>query len=141
MADGEARNKNVILYMESMNDINDSKALIFEDEEGRFTLSPRGCFASSLIDTSISESDISEIFSDQKFDSAFMTLVGRFRRAGFLKYDDEPNNKEKTREDQMNLFASTVLGFYPKATKEQIEAAFDLFFILLEKHGNTVKNK
>ena len=123
--------------MEEIFDINESRALIFEDKEGRFTLSPRGCFQSALCGTKITENDDPfKINESDDFDGAFKVLVKRFKERKWLDYDEEIKDKGDEKE-QEKVFVDTVLGFFPSATKQQATAAFDLFFILLEKHGHT----
>lgn len=119
-------------------DINQGKALIFEDDKGRFTLSPRGCFASAIWDTSIS-TDANGVFGlseTSKFDSAFTILVKRFKEHGWIEDDDNLPVKG-TKEEQEQIFCDTVKGFYPNATNEQVTAAYDLFKDLIVRHGNT----
>lgn len=119
-------------------DINEGKALIFVDDKGGFTLSPRGCFASALIDTSIAGGDdILELNEDQKFEMAFSILVERFKKNGWIRQEGKPEGGG-TSEEQREKFGDTILGFYKNATRQQLDAAFDEFFYLLKKHGNTV---
>ena len=119
-----------------MFDINDSKALIFEDEDGRFTLSPRGCFASALSDTGIGGyENATELSDDPKFGIAFNVLVKRFRENGWIENDGrEPSGNGG---DQKTVFIKTVGVYFKNASEDELEAAFDEFVILLEKHGNT----
>jgi hypothetical protein len=122
-----------------MIDINESKALIFEEEDGTFSLSPRGCFACALTDTDIvDEKDASELNEDRKFDIAFKVLVKRFIEAGWITYGEEPAGGG-TAEDQRETFNNVILGFYKDVTDAQVNAAFDEFCILLERHGNVKK--
>jgi hypothetical protein len=117
-------------------DINESKALIFEDEEGRFSLSPRGCFASALVDAGIGDAgNAIELSDDPKFDATFNVLVKRFKEHGWI----ESGGKEPsgTDEKQKDVFVKTVGVYFKNADKDELEAAFDEFMILLEKHGNT----
>ena len=96
--------------MEEIFDINEGKALIFEDDEGRLTLSPRGCFASALLDTGIGgHENAVELSNDPKFDCAFKVLV----------------------------FTKTVSVYFKNANEDELEAAFDEFAILMEEHNNT----
>ena len=128
--------------MEEKQDINSGKAIIFEDDEGRFTLTPRGCFATALCHTRIVDTDEFDLNQLAAFNSLFTVLVERFKRRGWIKYDDEKESDvTETRKDQEEVFVKTVRGFYPNATEEQASAAFDLFFNLLEKHGNTTETK
>ena len=124
---------------ESFN-INEGKALIFEDDEGRFTLSPRGCFASAICDTSIydGEGDVFGLSETSKFDSAFKILVKRYEERGWVE-SDKNLPPEGTSDDQKRIFRDTVKGFYPSATDEQADAAFDLFMELMTKHGNAIR--
>lgn len=122
--------------MEEIFDINESQALIFEDDNGCFTLSPRGCLASALNDAGIGGYDnVLELSYDSKFISAFKVLVNRFKKNGWI----ENNGKEPcgTREDQEKAFSKTIGVYFKDATEDEISAAFDHFFILLEEHGNT----
>lgn len=121
---------------EKVFDINDSKALIFEDDEGRFTLSPRGCFASALSDTGIGGyENATELSHDPKFDSAFKVLVKRFKKNGWIESDGrEPSGNG---DDQKTVFTKTVGIYFKNASEDELEAAFDEFAILLEEHGNT----
>ena len=119
-------------------DINEGKALIFIDDKERFTLSPRGCFAYALIDTSIAGGDdILELNEDQKFDMSFNILVERFKKKGWIQQEGKEEGGG-TSEDQREGFHNVILGFYKDATRQQLDAAFDEFFYLLKKHGNTV---
>ena len=119
-----------------MFDINDSKALIFEDEDGRFTLSPRGCFASALSDTGIGGyENATELSDDPKFDIAFNVLVKRFRENGWIENDGREQSGNGG--DQKTVFIKTVGVYFKNASEDELEAAFDEFVILLEKHGNT----
>ena len=114
---------------EKVFDINDSKALIFEDDEGRFTLYPRGCFASALSDTGIGGyENATELSHDPKFDSAF-------KKNGWIESDGrEPSGNG---DDQKTVFTKTVGIYFKNASEDELEAAFDEFAILLEEHGNT----
>lgn len=122
-------------------DINSGRALIFEDDNGCFTLSPRGCFLSALSATNIiSQDDPVENNDSVSFDGAFSVLVSRYKEKNWLKYDDKekPSGRKK---DQKKVFVDTIYGFFPNATKDQAVSAFDLFFIELEKHGWTTKQE
>lgn len=118
-------------------DINKSKALILENDEGRFSLSPRGCFASALVDTKIVDENVAELSETNDFDGAFRVLVSRFEKYGLI--DNGEGNKRDSNHNPSKLFKKTVRGFYPNATKDQVNAAFDLFVILMTEHGNTDK--
>ena len=121
---------------EKINDINEGTALIFEDDNGCFTLTPRGCLASTLIDVGIADSeDITELGDNRKFGAAFSVLVKRFKERGWI----EGSGKEPsgTSEDQKNVFMKTIGVYFKNADKDELEAAFDEFMILLEKHENT----
>ena len=121
-------------------DINEGKALIFENEDGGFSLSPRGCFAAALIDTDIvDEKDVSELNETTKFDNSFRVLIRRFRKAGWLTYNGEEEGGG-TAEDQRKAFKYVIFGFYGDTTDPQADAAFDEFCILLENHGNAKKD-
>ena len=122
--------------MEEIFDINEGKALIFEYDEGRLTLSPRGCFAWALTDTGIGgyESAV-ELSNDPKFDSAFKVLVKRFRENGWIENDGKEPFVNGV--DQKTVFAKTVSVYFKNASEDELEAAFDEFAILLEEHGNT----
>ena len=122
--------------MEEIFDINEGKALIFEDDEGRLTLSPRGCFAWALTDTGIGgyESAV-ELSDDPKFDSAFKVLVKRFRENGWIENDGKEPSVNGV--DQKTVFTKTVSVYFKNASEDELEAAFDEFAILLEEHGNT----
>ena len=122
--------------MEEIFDINEGKALIFENNEGRLTLAPRGCFAWALTDTGIGgyESAV-ELSNDPKFDCAFKVLVKRFRENGWIENDGkEPSANE---DDQKTVFTKTVSVYFKNASEDELEAAFDEFAILLEEHNNT----
>lgn len=121
---------------EKTNDINEGTALIFEDDNGCFTLTPRGCLASALIDVGITDSeDMTELSDNRKFGAAFNVLVKRFKEHGWI----EGSGKEPsgTSEDQKNVFMKTIGVYFKNADKDELEAAFDEFMILLEKHENT----
>ena len=122
--------------MEEIFDINEGKALIFEYDEGRLTLSPRGCFAWALTDTGIGgyESAV-ELSDDPKFDSAFKVLVKRFRENGWIENDGKESSVNGV--DQKTVFTKTVSVYFKNASEDELEAAFDEFAILLEEHGNT----
>ena len=122
--------------MEEIFDINEGKALIFEYDEGRLTLSPRGCFAWALTDTGIGgyESAV-ELSDDPKFDSAFKVLVKRFRENGWIENDGKEPSVNGV--DQKTVFTKTVSVYFKNASEDELEAAFDEFTILLEEHGNT----
>lgn len=120
--------------MEEIFDINKSNALIFENDNGEFTLSPRGCFALALADTGIGGCESAVELNDQaKFGAAFSVLVKRFEDKGWIDYEGkEPTG---TREDQKAVFIKTVRVYFKEAGDDELEAAFDEFMILLEKHG------
>ena len=119
-------------------DINSGKAIAFEDSEGRFTLSPRGCFMFALIDTGIIEDDDPlKINEDSKFDMAFNVLVKKYKERGFIETDEEIPIGSK--EDEICIFKKVIGTYYKDATDSEIEIALDEFTILLQKHGNTVK--
>lgn len=122
--------------MEEIFDINEGKALIFEDDEGRLTLSPRGCFAWALTDTGIGgyESAV-ELSNDPKLDCAFKVLVKRFRENGWIENDGKEPSVNGV--DQKTVFTKTVSVYFKNASEDELEAAFDEFAILLEEHGNT----
>lgn len=122
--------------MEEIFDINEGKALIFEDDEGRLTLSPRGCFAWALTNTGIGgyESAV-ELSNDPKFDGAFKVLVKRFRENGWIENDDKEPSVNG--DDQKTVFTKTVSVYFKNASEDELEAAFDEFAILLEEHNNT----
>lgn len=120
-------------------DINESNALIFEDDEGRFTLSPRGCLAAALSDVGIGDTDDAiELSKTPKFDMAFRVLVKRFKEHGWIEGNGEPQG---TKNEQMEAFSAVVGVYFKGATENEIEAAFDEFVILLERHGNTKKDE
>lgn len=122
--------------MEEIFDINEGKSLIFEYDEGRLTLSPRGCFAWALTDTGIGgyESAV-ELSDDPKFDSAFKVLVKRFRENGWIENDGKEPSVNGV--DQKTVFTKTVSVYFKNASEDELEAAFDEFAILLEEHNNT----
>ena len=122
--------------MEEIFGINEGKALIFEHDEGRLTLSPRGCFAWALTDTGIGgyESAV-ELSNDPKFDCAFKVLVKRFRENGWIENDGKEPSVNGV--DQKTVFTKTVSVYFKNASEDELEAAFDEFTILLEEHGNT----
>ncbi len=119
-------------------DINKGKALIYEDDKGEFSLSPRGCFAWSLADTKISNLHPTELSETSDFDTAFKILVSRFEKYGFI---DSGNTEVDNEHEPREIFIETVKGFYPNATDWQVNAAFDAFAIFMEQHGNTNKNE
>lgn len=121
--------------MEEIFDINEGKALIFEDDEGRLTLSPRGCFAWALTDTGIGGYENAvELSNDPKFDCAFKVLVKRFRENGWIETDGKEPSVNGV--DQKTVFTKTVSVYFKNASEDELEAAFDEFTILLEEHGN-----
>ena len=122
--------------MEEIFDINEGKALIFEDDEGRLTLSPRCCFAWALIDTGIVRCESAvELGNDSKFDCAFKVLVKRFKENGWIENDAKEPSVNGV--DQKTVFTKTVSVYFKNASEDELEAAFDEFTILLEEHGNT----
>lgn len=124
--------------MEEIFDINEGNALIFEDNKGRFTLSPRGCFASALLDTGIgSYENAVELSNDPKFDCAFKVLVKRFRKNGWIENDGKEPSVNG--DDQKTVFTKTVSVYFKNASEDELEAAFDEFAILMEEHGNAKK--
>lgn len=117
-------------------DINEGRALIFEDDNGCFTLTPRGCLASALIDVGIADSeDMTELNDNRKFGAAFNVLVKRFKEYGWIEGGgEEPSG---TSEDQKSVFMKTIGVYFKNADEDELEAAFDEFMDLLEKHENT----
>ena len=118
------------------------EALFMLEEEDKWkdepiTLSPKGCLGIALEDTSIADDVLFlEDERNKKYDSAYLILEKRMKDAGYIT-DENGETKDSTdSEKPAVIFSRTIKGFYPKASEEQIAAAWDLFIYHMERHGN-----
>ena len=120
---------------EKVFDINKTYALIFENDDKTYTLSPFGCFIASLTDTGILDDDVFKNSENQKARTAFKVLVKVFEDNGFIHYEDG-KPVCGTKQDQIDLFKKTVGTYFRDATDDMIETAFEQFMLELKEHGN-----
>lgn len=120
-------------------DINYTRALIFEDEEGRLTLSPRACLISALqdagiIDTSI---DIVTVNDDYAFNGAYLALINVFEEEGYIESVKKPGFfKRLFRKKCPTLFCEVIKMFYPQASYFETVGAWHAFYRYMKLHGN-----
>ena len=111
-------------------------------EKERYSLTAKACFAIAISDTRISPTDI--LFDDVEnhaFQSAYIILERRMNDAGYVTDKDGKAKDNKDSEKPEVIFTRTIKGFYPNASDEQIDAAWELFVYHMTRQGNATKRK
>ena len=111
-------------------------------EKERYSLTAKACFAIAISDTRISPTDV--LFDDVEnhaFQSAYIILERRMNDAGYVTDKDGKAKDNKDSEKPEVIFTRTIKGFYPNASDEQIDAAWELFVYHMTRQGNATKRK
>lgn len=106
------------------------------DENARWQLTPIVCLGFALAETEISVDPFSTGERNSKFESAYTILERRMNDAGYITDENGETKDHTNSEKPVVIFTKTIKGFYPKATDEQISAAWDLFVYHMDKQGN-----
>ncbi len=119
--------------MEEIFDINESQALIFEDDNGCFTLSPRGCLASALNDAVAANNEPPKPRSLSSLESVAMPKIlrdfpdfnakvfsQRVRRDAKTYYESGMQHKVLFGHDATEHFLETFEDRLPEGVKDRI---------------------
>ena len=111
-------------------------------KDGGWRLTPKSCLLIALNETSISDADLFvEDDRHRKFESAYIILDQRMNNAGYITDKEGKTKYTKDSEQPVVIFSRTMKGFYPDATNEQIDAAWELFLYYMERQENATKMK
>ena len=111
-------------------------------KDGGWRLTPKTCLSITLNETSVSHVDLFvEDDRCRKFESAYIILEQRMNNAGYITDKDGKTKYTKDSEKPKVIFSRTMKGFYPEATDEQIDAAWELFLYHMERQGNATRMK
>lgn len=111
------------------------------NEEG-IVLTPKSCFAISLTEANISESNLLfEDFENDTFSEAYKLLEKRFEDNGYIVYDYDPAKKIKPLYEPEEIFKQVVNVYYPSASKDAINYAWNVFALNMNVQGNTTDNE
>lgn len=111
-------------------------------EKERYSLTAKACFAIAISDTRISPTDV--FFEDAEnhtFQSAYIILERRMNEAGYITDKDGKTKDNKDSEEPKVIFSRTIKGFYPNASDEQIDAAWELFVYHMTRQGDATNRK
>ena len=112
------------------------------DEDSGWRLTPKSCLGIAIKNTEISNVDLfQEDEESRKFESVYAILEKRMYEAGYITDEDGKTKDNADSDKPIVIFTKTIKGFYPKATDEQISAAWDLFVFHMERQGNTRKRE
>ena len=113
-----------------------------KEKDGGWRLTPKSCLSIALNETSISDVDLFvEDDRHRKFESAYIILEQRMNNAGYITDKEGKTKYTKDSEKPEVIFSRTLMGFYPHATNEQVDAAWELFLYHMERQGNARKMK
>ena len=110
---------------------------LFEEipEDATFRLTPLSCFAEALADAHIVECAWEEC-EDKNFRNAYYILEEWFRSNGYI-VDASGNARECSNSEQpKNLFIKVVNVFYPDASSDQKDIAWEMFIKHMNFQGN-----
>lgn len=106
------------------------------DKEERYRLSAKACFAIAISDTRVSHTNVLyEDFENHTFQSAYIILEQRMNDAGYITDKDGKTKDNKDSDKPEVIFSRTIKGFYPNASNEQIDAAWELFVYHMARQG------
>ena len=104
-------------------------------EDATFCLTPLSCFAEALADAHIVECAWEEC-EDKNFRNAYYILEEWFRSNGYI-VDASGNAKECINpEPPKDLFVKVVNVFYPDASSDQKDVAWEMFIKHMDFQGN-----
>ncbi|MBQ7423873.1 MAG: type II toxin-antitoxin system ParD family antitoxin [Prevotella sp.] len=105
-------------------------------------LTPKACLEIALTDTGISDVDIFvDDINNRKFCSAFTILERRMKSEGYITDENGDTHHTNDASKPADIFARSIRGFYPNASNDQLNAAWELFVYHMERQGNTKSNE